>query len=239
MRKIWSWLTSVVPTYSIFPLLVALAFNLSVYGVTRMIAGDWHHYNIESPIDGLIPFWPPSVIIYFGCYLFWVVNYILMGRQGKKEVCQFFAADFISRVICMIFYLAFPTTNIRPAVEPTGFWNQVMLFLYRIDAADNLFPSIHCLVSWFCYIGLRGRKDIPAWYRRFSCVMALLVCISTLTTKQHVIVDVIGGVLLAELCLYIGRKPAVWGTYKKCADKVYEKIFLRRQDAAFNRRHEE
>lgn len=239
MRKIWSRLTSVVPAYSIFPLLVALAFNLSVYGITRLIAGEWHHYNIESPIDRMIPFWPPSVIIYFGCYLFWVVNYILMGRQGKKEVCQFFAADFISRVVCMIFYLAFPTTNVRPAVEPAGFWNQAMLFLYRIDAADNLFPSIHCLVSWFCYIGLRGRKDIPAWYRWFSCVMALLVCISTLTTKQHVIVDVIGGVLLAELCLYIGKKPAVWGTYKKFADGVYNKVFSRKTNAALERKHEE
>jgi membrane-associated phospholipid phosphatase len=29
--------------------------------------------------------------------------------------------------------------------------------------------------------------------------MAILICISTLTTKQHVIVDVIGGVTLAEL----------------------------------------
>lgn len=40
-----------------------------------------------------------------------------------------------------------------------------MRFVYAVDAADNLFPSIHCLVSWFCYIGLRGRRDIPVWYR--------------------------------------------------------------------------
>lgn len=230
MRKIRSWLSSVVPAYSIFPLLLAVTFNLSVYGFTRMIAGNWYHYNIESPLDELIPFWPPSIIIYLGCYLFWVVNYILMGRQGKKQVCQFFAADFISRVVCMVFYLAFPTTNVRPAVEPAGIWNQVTLFLYQVDAADNLFPSIHCLVSWFCYIGLRGRKDIPVWYKCFSCVMAVLVCISTLTTKQHVIVDVFGGVLLAEVCLWLGRKPAVWGTYQKVADKVYDRIFSRKQD---------
>ena len=102
-----------------------------------------------------------------------------------------------------------------------------MLWVYSVDAADNLFPSIHCLVSWFCYIGIRGREDLPVWYRRFSCVMALLVCASTLTTKQHVLVDVAGGILLAELCLRAGRYPSVSGTYRKILDGVNDRLFAR------------
>lgn len=31
-------------------------------------------------------------------------------------------------------------------------------------------PSIHCLVSWFCYIGIRGRSNIPKAYRGFHAV---------------------------------------------------------------------
>ena len=100
IRNIWQ---GIIPRYSIVPLLVAVSFNLIVYGGTRMIAGGWHHYNIESPLDRLIPFWPPSVIVYLGCYLFWIANYILIARQGKREVCQFFSADFISRIVCMAF----------------------------------------------------------------------------------------------------------------------------------------
>lgn len=197
------------------PLILALTFNLSVYGVSRVIAGGWYHYNIESRLDGLIPFWAPSVAIYLSCYLFWTVNYVIISCQEKQEVCRFFAADLISRVVCFAFYLAFPTTNTRPVIETEGFWNQVVTVLWSVDAADNLFPSIHCLVSWFCYAGIRGKKNIPAWYRAFSCVFAILVCISTLTTKQHVIWDVIGGVGLAEICLIIGRHPKVRGTYEK------------------------
>ena len=100
-----------------------------------------------------------------------------------------------------------------------------MMFLYSVDAADNLFPSIHCLVSWFCFIGLRGKKEIPFWYRAFSCFFAILVFLSTLTTKQHVIWDVAGGVLLAEICFYIGKKPGVWGRYEKLMDIVNGKVF--------------
>lgn len=220
----------IVPRHGIFPLVLAVAVNFSVYFGTRVIAGDWYHYNIESSVDQMIPLWAPSVAVYFGCYLFWIVNYVIIARQDKQLVCRFFSADFISRMVCMAIYLVFPTTNTRPVIEAEGFWNQAMTFLYATDAADNLFPSIHCLVSWFCYIGIRGRKNIPAWYRGASCVMAILVCVSTLTTKQHVLIDVVGGVLLAEFCFYIGKKPAVAGTYEKLLDKVNDKIFGKEGD---------
>lgn len=214
-----------IPQYGVIPLITAFSFNMAVYGGARMIAGNWHHYNIESRLDEMIPFWPPSAAVYLGCYLFWAVSYVLMARQEKKKVCQFFAADFLSRLVCFVIYLVFPTTNTRPFVEPEGFWNRVMLVIYQTDAADNLFPSIHCLVSWFCYIGLRGRKEIGAWYRGVSLLMAVLVCISTLLTKQHVIADVAGGILLAEACFLLGKKTAVWLVYEKILDKINGVVF--------------
>lgn len=226
----------VIPSYGFFPLVFAFLFNMAVYSGSRIIAKDWHHYNIESYIDRAIPFFAPSVVIYLGCYLFWAVNYILIARQSEKEVCQFFSADFLSRIVCFIFYLAFPTTNVRPVLKADGFWNQVMIFLYRVDAADNLFPSIHCLVSWFCYIGLRGKKDIPAWYRGFSCIMAILVCVSTLLTKQHVVVDVAGGILLAEICFWIGKKATVWKCYEKCLHKINTVIFAKKKQEVGNKK---
>ncbi len=227
MRKRKIRLDALMPRYSYFAVVFALLFNTVVYTGARAIAGGWHHYRIETAADRMIPFFAPSAAVYLGCYLFWAVNYILIARQSKEEVCRFFAADFLSRLVCLFFFLVFPTTNVRPELEPDGFWNQVMLWVYSVDAADNLFPSIHCLVSWFCYIGIRGREDLPVWYRRFSCVMALLVCASTLTTKQHVLVDVAGGILLAELCLRAGRCPSVSGTYRKILDGVNDRLFAR------------
>ncbi len=220
-----------IPRYGRIPLLVAVAWNMTVYFGSRLFTVGLPHHNIEGKLDQLIPFVPCTVVIYLGCYLFWIVNYILIARQGKQEVCQFFVADFLSRVVCLACYLFYPTTNTRPFVEADGFWNQVMIGLYATDAADNLFPSIHCLVSWFCYIGLRGKKNIPIWYRGLSCVLALLVCISTLTTKQHVIIDVMGGVLLAELCLLIGKNRKVWGTYERILNKMNHALGLEGGDS--------
>ena len=218
-------MSKIIKKYSIIPLIFAVSFNMAVYFGSRIIAGNWHHYNIESSLDRLIPIWAPSVIIYLGCYLFWAANYIIIAQQEKDTVCQFFSADFLSRIVCLIFYLVVPTTNVRPNVDPSGFWNQLLLYLYSIDAADNLFPSIHCLVSCFCYIGIRGNQKIPKWYRGLSCIMALLVCASTLLTKQHVIIDVIGGILLAEFCIWFSKKTSIWKVYQNILNYLNKKIF--------------
>ena len=205
-------------------IIFSFVFNCLVYSGSRMIAGGWYHHNIETGVDRSLPFVPQFLVIYFGCYLFWAVNYILIARQERRSVYQFFTGDFISRCICLGFFLAYPTTNTRPLITDGGLWNQAALWLYSIDAADNLFPSIHCLVSWFCYLGIRGRKEIPVWYQRVSMVIAVLVFASTLLTKQHVIVDVAGGILLAELCFFIGRKTQLYRIYEKLGSRIEKKI---------------
>ena len=134
-------------------------------------------------------------------------------KQREEFVWRFFAADVLARLVCMAFYLLLPTTNVRPSIPEQGFWNQMLALLYQMDAADNLFPSIHCLNSWFCYIAVRGRREIPRWYQRFSFWAALAVFVSTLTTKQHVIADVIGGALLAEVTWQIAGRTHLGAWY--------------------------
>lgn len=186
-------------------ILLSLIFmwNQSVYLGARRIACDWHHYDMTTQLDNTIPFIPWTVTIYLGCYVFWCINYYLCAMQPKKERNHFFCAELLAKGCCFLLFLLIPTTNIRPEILGDSIWDDLMIQLYHIDAADNLFPSIHCLVSWFCWIGVRKRNDISAIYRYFSLIAAMAVCISTLTTRQHVIADVVGGILLAESSYYI------------------------------------
>lgn len=224
MKNLLKGLTRILPAYGVFPVIFSFVFNCLVYSGSRMIAGGWYHHNIETGVDRSIPFVPEFLVIYFGCYVFWAVNYILIARQDRRSVYQFFTGDFISRCVCLVSFLAFPTTNTRPLITGSGLWKQAALWLYSIDAADNLFPSIHCLVSWFCYLGIRGRKEIPRWYQSVSMVIAILVFASTLLTKQHVIVDVAGGILLAEFCFFIGRKTDLYRIYERLGSRIEQKI---------------
>ena len=123
-----------------------------------------------------------------------------------------------------LLFLAFPTTNIRPEIADTGLMNKLMLLLYSIDPANNLFPSIHCLTSWFCVIAVRKQKDIPNWYKYVSVIIALAICVSTLTTKQHVIYDAIAGVGLAELSYFFVEKSGILVPYRKLVASIERRI---------------
>lgn len=224
-RKLLRLIESVMPADRFLAAIFSFIFNTTLYVLARMIAGNWHHYTLTSRLDELIPLVPESLIIYFGCYLFWIANYVIVAKMEKEWAYKFYLADVVSKIICFVFFLGFPTTNIRPELNGTGIWYQGMTFLYSVDAADNLFPSIHCLVSWFCYIGIRKRKEIPKWYQQFSCVAAVLVFVSTLTTKQHVIIDIIAGVAIAEVSFLFTRRTKWYQYYMKFWDFVTIRLF--------------
>lgn len=218
-------INKIIPSYAIIPLLSCLGVNCIVYFGIRLFTTNVKHHDFTMAFDKAVPVIPEFVFIYLGCYIFWVANYIIIARQGKEYCMRFVFADIMSRLICGIFFLFLPTTNIRPELVGTDIWTTLLKFVYATDAANNLFPSIHCLVSWFCYIGIRGRKNIPKWYRMFSCIFAILVFISTQVTKQHYIIDVIGGVAIAELAFYIGFHTNWYCILQQRLDRISGTLF--------------
>lgn len=203
-----------LPKYSYKPLLICVIFDFSVYSGSRLFYNHRVFHNLTSHLDNIIPLVPIFVLIYFGSYIFWIANYILSCSINKEHCYRFITADLMGKLVCCIFYISFPTTNIRPVITSSGIFVDMLKFLYKIDAANNLFPSIHCLVSWYCYAGIRDCKTIPAWYRYLSLFIALMICISTLTTKQHVIIDVLGGVALAELTWQLSLHLQLYKAFK-------------------------
>lgn len=218
----------ILPKIMWIPLFITITFNCIAYYIPRLIMADKIHYNISSAIDEQIPFLPWTIIIYWGCYLFWIVNYVIGCRQSKEEAFRFISADLIAKVVCMICFLVIPTTNIRPVVEGHSIWDEAMRLLYRVDAADNLFPSIHCLTSWFSFIAVRKNEKIPKWYKCASFFIAVSICISTLTTKQHVLLDVFAGVALAEASYQFVAESKISKYYCCIISKISNKIVRRR-----------
>ena len=56
-------------------------------------------------------------------------------------------------------------------------------------------------------------------------MLAVLVFLSTLFTKQHVLVDVAGGVILAQICFMLGQKTEAefFAGAQNCIDQYYKK----------------
>lgn len=214
-----------IPEYGAITLAAGFIVNSIVYWGTQILMGSAYHYDFTSSFDRKVPFVKEWIVIYIGCYIFWVVNYILIAREGKEACYRFATADVLSRIICAVFFIALPTTNIRPEVMGSDIFSWMTRYVYSSDPATNLFPSIHCLVSWFCFIGIRKSKKVSGWYKVFSCLMALTICASTQFTKQHYFIDIIGGIVLAEICFWIAHHTNLYLIITKLYEKIRKWIF--------------
>ena len=210
----------IVPETMRIPIFLALACNIAAYYGPRMLTEKREHYNFSNRLDEQIPFVPWTILIYLGCYVFWIINYIIGCRQDREKAFRFMGADLFAKLVCLLCFLAFPTTNVRPVIEGNSIWEELMRMLYHVDAADNLFPSMHCLTSAFCFISVRGNEKVPKWYKAASLLMAAGICISTLTTRQHVLIDVFAGVFLSEFSWVFVEKSGFSKWYMDIIQKM-------------------
>lgn len=197
----------IVPAYYLLPALFCLIYDTLIYSGTQILTKNWHHWDLTGQLDRQIPLMPGFTVIYLLFFPFWIGNFLLIGHLGKEKAYRFIRTDLLAWTVCGIFFLLFPTTNVRPQELGGGLGSALLQLVYQMDPPTNLFPSIHCLASWLCFVVLRGEKRLPGWYRAGCGVMAVLICISTVATRQHVLADVAGGVLLAEgAWLLAGRR---------------------------------
>lgn len=195
-----------IPKYIWLPLICVLVMNAITYFCTRIITQHMFHFNISTSFDDKIPFIPVFVLFYILAYLQWVIGFLFIALESKKVCYEVLIGEIIAKFCCLVCFVAFPTTLVRPEIDGQGIWEYLVSLIYRIDAADNLFPSIHCLESWICFRGAFYMKKMPAWYKWIMLVFSLCVFASTVCIKQHVAVDMAGAVAVAELGLFLSRK---------------------------------
>ncbi len=192
------------PDYGCMALLAMVFFNIITYFGSRLFTSDWYHYSMETSLDRAIPYVKEFIIIYIPIsYLQWIIGFYMISRDTRENCITLIGAEIIGKVLCLICFLLLPTTMIRADIAGTDFLNRCVRYLYEIDPADNLFPSIHCLESWVIFRSTFYLKALPKWAKPLHLIVTLLVFASTLFVKQHVIVDVIGGIIVAEIGLLI------------------------------------
>ena len=192
------------PRYAWAPLAAVVLFNFLVYSGTKSITAAWPHHTLALPLDAQLPFVPGFICIYVLAFVQWVVGYVLIVRDSEALCFRMTAADLAAKLLCMVCFLAFPTTMTRPTPEGGGLWCALIRLIYWFDKPVNLFPSVHCLESWICMRGtLASRQRL--WVKVAMTVMTLLVCASTVLVKQHVVVDIFAGIAVAEVGLLLSR----------------------------------
>ena len=173
-------------------------------------------YNLELAADSAVPVDGRWLVVYFSAFLFWLFGTLKLGLRDQKTCYRVVSGDLLCKAVCMVIFLILPTTIVQPDVSGPGVGNGMLRLLYSLDQPTDLFPSIHVYWTWYLFRWFARDKDRAAWKKALLFIYSLLVFYSTLATRQHYLVDVAGGVAVAEFGLFAEKK---WNT-----GRVFERL---------------
>jgi len=152
-------------------------------------------------LDGLIGFKPMTLPIYLSMWVYVSLPPALLAtRRELASYAMAIAATCVAGLIVFYFWpTAVPAANIDWSQSPD------VGLLKGIDASGNACPSLHVATAVFSAVWLHHllrRFSGPRWILALNWAWCIGIVYSTLATRQHVVLDVLGGLALGL--------PAAW-----------------------------
>lgn len=163
-------------------------FSAALFGKDRAVLVGFNY------LDNQIPFLNWTIWFYVSQYLLLPVSFYFIRKQ--ENYSAMFYAMLMAVILSSLVFMLYPTKISRPEKLDTSLFDQIRWILYQLDSPTNCFPSLHVALACLSSIYIsREHKIIGA----FSWVWSLLIILSTMTLKQHYVIDVAGGGLMAIL----------------------------------------
>jgi len=168
-----------------------LFLGVNEWSAQRVSDGARSFYP-EIAADAHIPF-VPMLVFGYALYYGWILLPVLLLRT-RGHFYQVMIGFILIQLPSILVFLVYPSQMTRPVVGGDDIASQLVRFLYRIDPGFNLLPSLHVghsvLVALFFYT---FRPKAFPWV----ALGTLLIVLSTVLIKQHVVLDVLAGAALA------------------------------------------
>ena len=159
---------------------------------------------VHCRLDDLIPFCKYAIVPYY-MWFAWIpfTLFYILWRAPRADFWRVCLPLFAGMTLSLLFYLIVPNgLSLRPRSVPgTDIFAQAVRALYRSDTPTNVCPSIHVfnsvtlMLAYYrcsCFDAPRRR-----WMRPAAAVLCLAITASTMLLKQHSVIDVVFGILLA------------------------------------------
>jgi membrane-associated phospholipid phosphatase len=158
-----------------------------------------------SALDRAVPIEPAWMFVYGSMYVFVLLPLLVVrDRELFRRALQSYL---FVLVVAYAGFVAYPTISPRPpAVAGDGFAAWALRLNYALDTPYNCFPCLHVAHSFVSALAAyRVHKRVGA----AAAGWAMLIGVSTLFTKQHYVVDVIAGTMMAGIgyLLFLARFP--------------------------------
>jgi membrane-associated phospholipid phosphatase len=149
--------------------------------------------SLQQPWDDRVPFLASTSFIYFSTYVIFVVPFFLIENLG--QFIQVLVVYTLVAVVSNLIFLVYPTRVERCETLPNTHLGHSTLGLFqRICKPVNSFPSMHTAYALCAAIAVY--RFCGPWLGGLFAVWALAIAVSTLTAKQHVLADVLGGAVV-------------------------------------------
>ncbi|MDO8249664.1 MAG: phosphatase PAP2 family protein [Rhodoferax sp.] len=206
-------LVAVVPQHlwlkaTVTPLFIALFFGAYLYLLKSPV------YPITvmpvTVLDQFIGFQPRAIWLYVSLWVYVSLPPALLGT--RRELFDYAAAMAAACLMGLLIFYFWPTAV--PAAQVDWALHPGMDFLKSMDAGGNAFPSLHVATAafsavWFNFI--LSRFGAPRSVLGLNWAWCAGIVYSTVAIRQHVVVDVIAGLVLGTLVAYLSlrRRPYV------------------------------
>jgi len=151
-------------------------------------------------VDRLVPFDPGWVYVYVSMYVMLLIPPLLTTRG--ESLWRYTISATIMFLAAAVFFVLWPVEYPRPALTGVAPW--VYHIVISLDRPVNSIPSLHAgLVAYTLFFAARALDDVPVGMRRsilwVGTTWSAAILYATLATKQHYLLDLPAGVLLAWL----------------------------------------
>ncbi len=185
----------------LFQAALLLCQTILYFGIQKF-EGPAH--DVSSSFDKKIPYLPYSIFIYVLWFPMIAVYPLCLYIHSNAIYTIYIISIIADIIISTLIYMIYPSSFTRPE-PPDSFIGKIMRLVLRCDyKGKNCMPSMHCSMCFIImFTAYMSAGFQPLLYTGFA-LLALMIVISTVFTKQHVIIDVITGFLTAALSFVIG-----------------------------------
>jgi membrane-associated phospholipid phosphatase len=153
--------------------------------------------DLYTQLDHMIPFIPRFAFIYVTVYWVFLMGYL--SSETPHETVSLFKSGLAIVVLSVGIHMIFPVEFVRPELIVTDFASWGLSAIWANDNPVSCFPSTHCAMAMFAGLVIYHRRTFVGLW---AMLLAVGVGISTMLTKQHYVLDVLGGFSLA-LIVYV------------------------------------
>lgn len=158
--------------------------------------------NVTISLDQEIPFLAVFIVPYIFWYLFIPLSFFILCLKDKRV---YYKTIFIYIVGCLtasIIFIFYQTTVPRSTVAGNDIFTNIIRMIYANDNPVNCLPSLHVFTSYLVIRAIAGSTLSNFRNNAITVTISVLIIVSTLFTKQHAILDVVSGIILAEILIY-------------------------------------